>query len=216
MNGVFSACSCTSLVASFNSSDRSVDILGKHSERGVSAVSSDKTDLRSLGQKEWQKKEQSIPERRGWGAESKLSKRCPEQGRLTGSIQRWRQQHAFPRRAGTALRARGGTQHSSDKTLPSHLSELCDREVSMFLHVFHSSALLLLCSPPCRTARLGAGQPGSHIQLYRASPRERAADLSASTNFLQHSSASLPSPASPPPRRQPQQPEGSHLMHLDN
>lgn len=38
MNGVFSACSCTSLVASFISSDRSLDLQGKSSKTDVSAV----------------------------------------------------------------------------------------------------------------------------------------------------------------------------------
>lgn len=56
-----------------------------------------------------------------------LSRQCPEQGQLTDSVQRWRQQHAFPSRAGTGtatacLKARGETEHSSDKTLPSHSS----------------------------------------------------------------------------------------------
>lgn len=93
MNGVFSACSCTSLVASFMSSDRSLDMLGKSSKTDVSAVPLCwQMDLSCLGRKgepgtAGKGAEHSQEPRMGTG-EHQQPKHCPERGGLTDSIQR--------------------------------------------------------------------------------------------------------------------------------
>lgn len=169
-----------------------------------------------------QEKEQRDPESLGYQHPS----RCPKRGILTDSIQRGEEEQAAPCRANRNSVPKSRRSNAllfrlkcTLSPLPrSHLSEPCFWEVSMFsprrfsvwrLLFFLLVLLLPFSSQDGEASELGSPAPASSFIL-RSHVSSRTADLSVSTNFLQHAPA-LPFPAwlSPCPAASPPQKEAS-------
>lgn len=152
MNGVFSACSCTSLVASFINSDRSLDLQGKSSKTDVSAVALLWQNRSWLSRKKggaWdgRKRSRAFPKATGgkWGAlASQTLSRARKTDRLHPEVRagacrslQSRNRNSTPKSKGrnTILFWQKKNKNSLSFPSRSHLSELCVWEVSMSLPV---------------------------------------------------------------------------------